>query len=96
MKYFLKQFWKLVWTKQDEANLTIEGNLFGPDIGELTSSSNDIEQRLICGVCQRAQSESLYIQNCQTFWEMSLRIQVRKNMSLRIQARRINTFLNSQ
>ena len=55
-----------------------------------------IEQRLICGVCQRDQRESLYIQNCQTFWELSLRIQVRTNLSLRLHARRINKFLNSK
>ena len=41
VKYFLNQLWKLVWTKQDEANLITEGNLFGPDIGELTSSLHD-------------------------------------------------------
>ena len=80
MKYFLKQFWKLVWTKQDEANLTTEGNLFGPDIGELTSSSDDQVEVNMWSV-SRAQRENLYIQNCQTFWELSLRIQVRTNLS---------------
>ena len=60
MKYFLKQFWKLVWTKQDEANLTTEGNLFGPDIGELPSSSDDQADVNIWSVSKGLKRESLH------------------------------------
>ena len=60
MKYFLKQFWKLVWTKQDEANLTTEVNLFGQDIGELTSKSDDRAEVNIWSVSKGSKRESLH------------------------------------
>ena len=60
MKYFLKQFWKLVWTKQDEANLTTEGNLFGPDIGELTRSLDDRAEVNMWSVSKGSKRESLH------------------------------------